>query len=243
MSFSGEISVLDEATMNVIAFLPTPQKTPPGPNNKSGDEGISTQILPLARLSMSGSSSSTTTSPVTGDPEKRDSFSSPPPVPDNTFSSDKDGSASSRGSSSKVIERLRKSLTEPLLHYFHEMQVSPDSEEPEILNTPRSVIPPTNCINNSSNNNSHLYNLRRRSRNLFQSKKEGYDNVSPIEEDIVVESVLDISPTKSGLVVSPIKSGLVVSPIKSGSGSSSSPTKSESLKNQNPIPPPIITDM
>ena len=229
--------------MNVIAFPPTPQKTPPGPNNKCGDEGISTQILPLARLSMSGSSSSTTTSPVTGDPEKRDSFSSPPPVPDNTFNSDKDGPPSSRGSSSKVIERLRKSLTEPLLHYFHEMQVSPDSEEPEILNTPRSVIPPANCINN--NNNSHLYNLRRRSRNLFQSKKEGYENATSIEEDIVVESVSDMSPTKSGLVVSPIKSGsgLVVSPIKSGSACSSSPTKSESSKNQNPIPPPIITDM
>ena len=223
--------------MNVIAFPPTPQKTPPGPSNKSGDDGISTQILPLARLSMSGSSSSTTTSPVVGDPEKRDSFSSPPPVPDNTFNSDKDVSSSSRGSSSKVIERLRKSLTEPLLHYFHEMQVSPDSEEPEILNTPRSVIPPTNCINNNNNNsnsNSHLNNLRRRSRNLFHSKKEGYENVTPIEEDIVVESGSDMSSTKSGLVVSP---------FKSRSASSSSPTKSESSKNQNPIPPPIITDM
>ena len=146
-------------------------------------------------------------------------------VPDNTFNSDKDGSQERRGSSSKVIERLRKSVTEPLLHYFHELQVSPDSQEPEILNTPRSVIPPPNCINNNNssnnNNNNHLYNLRRRSRNLFHSKKEGYENVSPTIEELDSSSRIPESSSKIP--------------------ESSSPPKSKLKTNQ--IPPPIITDM
>ena len=103
---------------------------------------------------------------------RKNSFSSPPPVPDNTFTSDPgstgssinvinvvNGNGSSNGSrGSKVIGKFRKSLTEPLLHYFHELQVSPDSDEPEVLNTPRSIVPPTDTLNNSSNslNNNKL---------------------------------------------------------------------------------------
>ena len=70
----GEISILDEASMSIIAFPPTPQKTPTV--NKEG-EGISSQILPLSRLSMSGSNCST--SPVLSEADQRNSYSSPPP--------------------------------------------------------------------------------------------------------------------------------------------------------------------
>jgi hypothetical protein len=89
-----------------------------------------------------------------------------------------------------------------ILCYIIYFKVSPDSEEPEILNTPRSIVPPSNCINNNNSGSghySHLYNLRRRSRNLFQStKKEGYDNVpESIEEtnDSVSQTIL-VNPTK-----------------------------------------------
>ena len=60
--------------MSIIAFPPTPQKTPTV--NKEG-EGISSQILPLSRLSMSGSNCST--SPVLSEADQRNSYSSPPP--------------------------------------------------------------------------------------------------------------------------------------------------------------------
>jgi hypothetical protein len=60
--------------MSVIAFPPTPQKTPTV--IKEG-EGISSQILPLSRLSMSGSNCST--SPILIEAEQRNSYSSPPP--------------------------------------------------------------------------------------------------------------------------------------------------------------------
>jgi len=50
--FPAEKSILDEESMNVIVFPPTPDKTPPKLMDR--DDGISTQILPLSRLSLSG---------------------------------------------------------------------------------------------------------------------------------------------------------------------------------------------
>jgi len=54
--FPAEISILDEDSMNVIAFPPTPDKTPIS-FRLERDDGISTQILPLSRLSLSGKTS------------------------------------------------------------------------------------------------------------------------------------------------------------------------------------------
>ena len=167
---------------------------------------------------------------------RKNSFSSPPPVPDNTFTSDPgstgsscnvinvvNGHSSSNGSrGSKVIGKFRKSLTEPLLHYFHELQVSPDSDEPEVLNTPRSIVPPTDTLNSlNNNNNSHnningqIQNLRRRSRNLFNSKKD-----SSSADNSAASGVIDEAEEEEGH-----------DEVKSEAGRKVS------------VPPPIITDM
>ena len=95
------------------------------------------------------------------------------------------------------FQKMRRSITEPLMQYFHEMhmvsylkylylliqnfifQTSPELEEPDILNTPKSVIP-------TSEENGH-----RLSRKLFgprelpkrhsarTSQVNEYQNISP----------------------------------------------------------------
>ena len=43
------------------------------------------------------------------------------------------------------LDKIRRSLTEPLIQYFHDLQSSPEEEEEsEVLNTPKSVVPPNN---------------------------------------------------------------------------------------------------
>ncbi len=77
--------------------------------------GISSQILPLARLSSGNS-------PSVENGERKTTKDDSTPVKD-------------------TFHRLRKSLAEPLRQYFHDLQVSlpQDNEEPDQLNTPRSV--------------------------------------------------------------------------------------------------------
>jgi hypothetical protein len=49
--------------MSVFAFPPTPQKTPTSASASAASVGISTQILPLSRLSLSGASNCSTSPP------------------------------------------------------------------------------------------------------------------------------------------------------------------------------------
>ena len=62
-------------------------------------------------------------------------------VPDNTLSSGGNNTLTAEKRTSPVrdkLDRLKKSLTEPLMQYFH---VSPEcEEEPELLNTPKSLV-------------------------------------------------------------------------------------------------------
>ena len=44
------------------------------------------------------------------------------------------------------LDKIRRSLTEPLIQYFHDLQSSTDSDEPEILNTPKSIAPPAHNL-------------------------------------------------------------------------------------------------
>ena len=44
------------------------------------------------------------------------------------------------------LDKIRRSLTEPLIQYFHDLQSSTDSDEPEILNTPKSIAPPAHTL-------------------------------------------------------------------------------------------------
>jgi hypothetical protein len=59
---------LDEGNMSVFAFPPTPQKTPSASATTANpNDGISSQILPLSRLSMSGGSTCSTSPVLTQD--------------------------------------------------------------------------------------------------------------------------------------------------------------------------------
>ena len=96
-----------------------------------------TQILPLTRLSLSSSTSTLTkASPASV-------YNSTMAVPDNTLSSGNNTlTAESQNKRTSPVrdklDRLKKSLTEPLMQYFH---VSPEcEEEPELLNTPKSLV-------------------------------------------------------------------------------------------------------
>ena len=148
--------MIDENEMSVVVLPPTPQKSPPP---TSSHNGVSTQILPLSRLSLSSSSSP----PLNGEPGH-----------------DK-GKANNKVQLSPVRNKI-KSLAEPLLQYFHDLQVSHDSEEPEILNTPKSVAPAFSSSNQSSPNVvSHEKGFR--ARNLFSltsEKEQTYENMPPI---------------------------------------------------------------
>ncbi|XP_059091357.1 uncharacterized protein LOC131886916 isoform X1 [Tigriopus californicus] len=133
----SELCIINESEMSMVQLPPTPQKRN---YNECHVEGVSTQILPLSRLSMS-SGSSPTISEVgkisTGSDPKdpihvRESQGTQTPKPVSPFR--------------EKLAKLRKSLTEPLYQYFHEIQHSPECEEPEILNTPRSLVPSSRSL-------------------------------------------------------------------------------------------------
>ena len=107
--------------------------------------GVSTQILPLTRLSLSSSASTSTLTKAS----PASVYNSTMVVPDNTLSTSVGGNTTvteltttTTKRTSPVrdkLDKLKKSLTEPLMQYFH---VSPEcEEEPELLNTPKSLNP------------------------------------------------------------------------------------------------------
>ena len=161
----GELNVLNEAEMNVITFPATPQKG----LVSSSRQGVSSQILPLSRLSSGNSPEAGTQDAATL-----------------TLTSNATVKTSTVGSQTpkpvkEKLTRLRKSLAEPLLQYFHELQVSPESEEPEVLNTPRSLAPA-----NSICSPRPPAGKSKKSRSLFSSKASDkdeakeYENMPPI---------------------------------------------------------------
>ena len=130
----GEITIINADDLDVISFN---EKSKESPN-----EGISTQILPLSRLSISSNNSNSP--PNSGaKAEKVDQTPTGRPIaevqPFNNSDSDQKRNSPVRDK----LDKIRRSLTEPLIQYFHDLQSSPDSEEPEVLNTPKSIAPPT----------------------------------------------------------------------------------------------------
>ena len=217
----GEIGIFEEGEdINIVTFPPTPYKS--CPIEEPLTCGISTQILPLSRLSLSSNNNSTPShsssssphdssssndkkkrigknrkstseerTPKTSKKHKENTEVEMPPangthekltvengnetnfhdasvssliVPNNTLSSNasitsvvtttspagtvtESPQLSATTPNGKKIspvrdklDKLKKSLTDPLLHYF---QISPEcEEEPDLLNTPRSLAPP-----------------------------------------------------------------------------------------------------
>ena len=191
--FSGEITIInaDDSCFDIVTLPDTPQKPKESPKEFQ-NEGISTQILPLSRLSLSSNSASN--SVYSG---------SPPNTTNNESAKNENGNGSGRGrinGASEVeatptgrpvaevqpfsnsdqndndltifsptrqstaelstavttrvktspvrdkLDKIRRSLTEPLIQYFHDLQSSTDSDEPEILNTPKSIVPPAHNL-------------------------------------------------------------------------------------------------
>ncbi len=177
--FLGEITIFDENEMSVVALPNTPEKCRVSPR-----EGVSTQILPLSRLSMSSSNHSSANSPPDPNPKETSPNATPlsrpvaevqPFSPDSLMSS----STEERSKTSPVREKfdkIRRSLTEPLIQYFHDLQSSPDNEEPEVLNTPKSVTAPTSS-------KIPIEESKIRSRSLFK-EDENETETEPNNEDI-----------------------------------------------------------
>lgn len=136
--------MINENDFSVIVVPDTPQKNPP-----TQLQGLSSQILPLSRLSMSSSNAS-----------------SSPPNP--THDLEQNNNNLNKKQESPVREKLdkiRRSFTEPLLQYFHELQVSPESEEPEVLNTPKSILHGSSSPKTAGPKN-------KRSRNLLSAMQD-----------------------------------------------------------------------
>lgn len=185
----GEITIINESDMSVVALPPTPQKSTN--SFASSREGISTQILPLSRLSLSSNSSppsSNNEDSPSNRPVAQVQPFSPEDMPNAPNNSRESGEEPLTPNNSSIIlptrnkvspvreklDKLRRSLTEPLFQYFHDLQVSPDNEEPEVLNTPKSVAPPTTAsLKNGSTTQQGI-----KSRNLFGGK-DPYENVPP----------------------------------------------------------------
>ena len=148
--------------MSFIALPPTPQKA------LSSNHGISTQILPLHRLSLSSNS--------TGN--------SPPNPCDQRDAKNQEKSVAKENSNpvKEKIQKIGKTLTEPLFQYFHDLQVSVDCEEPEVLNTPKSL-----SVESSESGGFRSRESLTLPRKLFatdhendKSEPKKYENVPPI---------------------------------------------------------------
>ena len=130
--------------MSVVVLPPTPNKVSEDEAEDYEKVGVSTQILPLTRLSLSSSASTSTLTKAS----PASVYNSTMVVPDNTLSTSVGGNTTvtelttTTKRTSPVrdkLDKLKKSLTEPLMQYFH---VSPEcEEEPELLNTPKSLNP------------------------------------------------------------------------------------------------------
>jgi len=199
-------SALDEDKMGQVVELPPTPLKPRNSPPTSVPSGISSQILPLSRLSGSSlphSSSSSSlqrqrpvaeVSPFTN--KKTADSSLDPDVTQSSESSltmrqtvtlRRQRSEEMKYPVKDRLQRMRRSITEPLMQYFHDIQLtSPDVEEPDVLNTPKSLI----------NSQAEVEGDKRLSRRLFTSTvtteaqiKErhsartsqihGYQNISP----------------------------------------------------------------
>ena len=188
--------MLNESDMSVVVVSCTPQKEVPHKAASSSTltsshtsvnshplEGLSSQILPLSRLSMSSNASP----PNPNADNSSDSASS------NGGGSDGHGHDSNGNKTKDVVkgklDKIRRSLTEPLMNYFHELQVSPESEEPDVLGTPKSLVSPDGGSSPSSPRKAGL--KAKRSRNLLSAlngenessngeDNGAYENMPPI---------------------------------------------------------------
>ena len=143
---SGEITIINDADLSFVELPNTPKKPQESSNIM---EGISTQILPLSRLSLSSNSSPPNSSGTSSNNNKSDqttpTTSSRPVAEVPPFSESSEKPVEIRAKHSPVrdkLDKIRRSLTEPLIQYFHDLQSSPDEEESEVLNTPKSIVPP-----------------------------------------------------------------------------------------------------
>jgi hypothetical protein len=165
----------------VVQLPPTPQKQP------LANLGISSQILPLSRLSLSSgggispTSSQASSSEVGENNNKVNSSSSSsgdsPPTEDGEFK---------QWPVKDKFLRLRRSFTEPLVQYFQELQMTPsENEEPEVLNTPKSVAasqhresPPAHSTPKSAEDGSRS----KRSRNILPALQSHAEEEEEEEE-------------------------------------------------------------
>ena len=203
---------LDEDTMGlVVALPPTPLKPEPSPP-QAGDTTYSSQILPLSRLSGSSLPPSTNSlqrqrpvaevSPFT---KRKMSISSSKTeeevTPTNTATTSSQTVVLRRQCSEELkspvkerLQRMRRSITEPLMQYFHDMHMtSPDTEEPDVLNTPKSLLN-TPLVGNNEEGDKRL------SRRLFStsssaSQKESLQRHTARTSQI--HEYQNISPTPS----------------------------------------------
>ena len=144
----------------VVGLPPTPLK--PQDSSPPTETGrVSSQILPLSRLSATSLPAPTNSlqrqrpiaevSPFTN---RKVSSSSPESshqvqassTPTATTSSQtvtlrRQRSEEMKSPVKERLQKMRRSITEPLMQYFHDMHMtSPDTEEPDVLNTPKSVL-------------------------------------------------------------------------------------------------------
>ena len=126
----GDITIINAEELELLEN--PPQKSPKSPESpESSTEGISTQILPLSRLSLSSNNSPPEPSKTAKEPVK--------PIAEVQPFVDK---VQTRAKTSPVrdkLDKIRRSLTEPIIQYLQDLHSSTDSEEPEVLNTPKSV--------------------------------------------------------------------------------------------------------
>lgn len=185
-------ALLDEESLGlVVALPPTPLKPESPPTDTARH---SSQILPLSRLSGSslphGASSSSLqrqrpiaeVSPFTN---QKASGSSPDPATEtsqgtNTVSSQtavpgqdvtlrRQRSEEIKSPVKGRLQKMRRSITEPLMQYFHDIQMtSPDTEEPDVLNTPKSLLIGPNSEDGE----------RRLSRRLFSTSSSTHNDTS-----------------------------------------------------------------
>ena len=119
---NGDITIINADELELVE---NPRISP-----ESTNEGISTQILPLSRLSLSSNNSPPEPSKATKEPAKP--IAEVQPFVD----------IKTRAKTSPVrdkLDKIRRSLTEPIIQYLQDLHSSTDSEEPEVLNTPKSV--------------------------------------------------------------------------------------------------------
>ncbi len=148
----GELSIIEEDQKVVTVSQNNTNKNKTIKSSHQ-EQGLSSQILPLHRLSLSSSGS--------------------PPNDDHN--------ANKSSPVKEKFQKIRQSLP-PLLHYFHDLQMNEDemcsNEEPTLLNTPKSV----SSLNNNNNALSKSKKARNLFKEMEQdnSINDKYENLPPI---------------------------------------------------------------